>query len=173
MLRRTCNGALVVAQTMSFHSIRNLGGSEAPIWRKHKETVRSRLGGATWNPPKKLSREQMDAVRMLKASVRGISASDLAERFRVSPEAIRRILRSRWRPSDREQDDIQDRWHRRGERIKALNGDRQSVSAEPRNPPILPLRTVRIGHTGHKIVPRRRKSTEQDARLQSLSKIKD
>ena len=41
----------------------------------------------------------------------------LAERFKVSPEAIRRILKSKWRPSDEEAKKRQNRWEKRGEKI--------------------------------------------------------
>jgi hypothetical protein len=41
----------------------------------------------------------------------------LAEHFKVSPEAIRRILKSKWRPSDEEYEARMERWNKRGERI--------------------------------------------------------
>jgi hypothetical protein len=41
----------------------------------------------------------------------------LAQHFKVSPEAIRRILKSKWKPNDEEYEDRMERWSRRGERI--------------------------------------------------------
>ncbi|KDQ07344.1 hypothetical protein BOTBODRAFT_90414, partial [Botryobasidium botryosum FD-172 SS1] len=53
-----------------------------------------------WNPPKKLSREAMDGLRTLHAhDPVTFSTPVLAEKFKVSPEAVARILKSRWRPS--------------------------------------------------------------------------
>lgn len=56
-----------------------------------------------WSPPRKLSREAMDGLRQLHAhDPATFSTPVLAERFRVSPEAVRRILRSRWEPGREE-----------------------------------------------------------------------
>jgi hypothetical protein len=41
----------------------------------------------------------------------------LAENFKVSPEAIRRILKSKWQPSPEDQESRRQRWERRGERV--------------------------------------------------------
>lgn len=59
-----------------------------------------------WNPPRKLERSEMNTIRRLHA-VDDIawSTPNLAEKFRVSPEAIRRILRSNWRSDDEEDED--------------------------------------------------------------------
>ena len=39
--------------------------------------------------------------------------------FKVSPEAIRRILKSKWEPNEEEQERRAERWERRGEKIWA------------------------------------------------------
>ena len=66
-----------------------------------------------WNTPRKLSREAMDGLRVLhKHDPETFSTPVLAERFRISPEAVRRILRSKWMPS-------------REERAKLLEKDRK------------------------------------------------
>jgi hypothetical protein len=41
----------------------------------------------------------------------------LAEKFAVSPEAIRRILKSKWTPSPEEEIERQERWFRRGKSV--------------------------------------------------------
>lgn len=41
----------------------------------------------------------------------------LADHFKVSPEAIRRILKSKWQPNDTEHEARMERWDKRGERI--------------------------------------------------------
>lgn len=53
-----------------------------------------------FNPPKKLSREAMQIVRQLHQADPSIHTTPaLAARYKVSPESIRRILKSKWRPS--------------------------------------------------------------------------
>ena len=38
----------------------------------------------------------------------------LSQKFEVSPESIRRILKSKWQPSPEEEQERQERWYRRG-----------------------------------------------------------
>lgn len=53
-----------------------------------------------WSPPHKLSRQAMDGLRVLHAhDPEKFSTPKLAERFRISPEAVRRILRGQWEPT--------------------------------------------------------------------------
>ena len=67
--------------------------------RLHRERMKSSFPEG-WSPPHKLSRQAMDGLRVLHMhDPETFSTPMLAERFRVSPEAIRRILRSRWEPS--------------------------------------------------------------------------
>jgi hypothetical protein len=41
----------------------------------------------------------------------------LAKKFEVSPEVIRRILRSKWEPTAEEEEERRDRWFNRGKKI--------------------------------------------------------
>ncbi len=53
-----------------------------------------------WSPPRKLSREAMDGLRSLHAhDPKTFSTPVLAQKFKISPEAVRRILKSQWEPS--------------------------------------------------------------------------
>lgn len=53
-----------------------------------------------WSPPRKLSREAMEGVRELNTmDPETFTTPVLAERFRISPEAVRRILKSKWEPT--------------------------------------------------------------------------
>ncbi|KNC78730.1 hypothetical protein SARC_08853 [Sphaeroforma arctica JP610] len=53
-----------------------------------------------WEPTKRLSRPAMEKVRKLREENRSTwTTVALADRFKVSPEAIHRILRSKWQPS--------------------------------------------------------------------------
>jgi hypothetical protein len=67
--------------------------------RMHRERMKSSFPEG-WSPPHKLSRQAMDGLRVLHMhDPETFSTPLLAERFRISPEAVRRILRSKWEPS--------------------------------------------------------------------------
>lgn len=67
--------------------------------RLHREFMK-RSFPEGWSPPRKLSRQAMDGLRALhKHDPQTFSTPMLAEKFRISPEAVRRILRSNWEPS--------------------------------------------------------------------------
>jgi hypothetical protein len=66
--------------------------------RLHREKMK-RSFPEGWSPPHKLSRQAMDGLRALHShDPEMFSTPTLAEKFRISPEAVRRILRSRWEP---------------------------------------------------------------------------
>ncbi|KAF8190401.1 Neugrin-domain-containing protein [Mycena galopus ATCC 62051] len=67
-------------------------------WKAHRASLKEAFP-AGWNPPRKLSREAMDGLRQLhRVDPETFTTPVLAERFRVSPEAVRRILKSQWTP---------------------------------------------------------------------------
>ena len=71
-----------------------------PPWVAHRAAMKERFPDG-WNPPRKVSRSDMALIRRL----HGIdkehwSTPNLAERFKISPEAIRRILASSWRSQE-------------------------------------------------------------------------
>ncbi|KAB5592361.1 hypothetical protein CTheo_4185 [Ceratobasidium theobromae] len=65
----------------------------------HRETIKRRFPNG-WAPPRTISREAMEALRTMHAQdpVR-FRTPVLANKFKISPEAVSRILRSKWRPS--------------------------------------------------------------------------
>ncbi|KAF1943126.1 required for respiratory growth protein 9, mitochondrial [Clathrospora elynae] len=91
---------------------------ERPSWRAQKAALKEKLGGEAWNPRKKLSPDTMEGIRHLHATQpEKFTTPILADHFKVSPEAIRRILKSKWQPSDEEHEARMQRWDKRGERI--------------------------------------------------------
>ena len=62
----------------------------------------------------------MDNVRMLKEQMPHLTSSDLAKHFEISPEAIRRILKNKFKRTEEESKRIQERWERRGKMIEEL-----------------------------------------------------
>ena len=89
-----------------------------PLWAIQKEALKEKLGGQAWNPRKKLSPDTMEGIRHLhQTQPDKFTTPVLAEHFKVSPEAIRRILKSKWQPTDAEYEARMLRWDKRGERI--------------------------------------------------------
>ncbi|KAL4793297.1 hypothetical protein BDV19DRAFT_366987 [Aspergillus venezuelensis] len=86
-------------------------------WEVQKQALKKKFP-AGWAPPKKLSPDAMEGIRHLhSADPDKFNTAVLAQEFKVSPEAIRRILRSKWRPSATEVEKRRERWEKRHERI--------------------------------------------------------
>ncbi|CAG8468643.1 6242_t:CDS:2 [Acaulospora colombiana] len=70
-----------------------------PGWLKHKYSIMERTGFEKWEPKKKVSREIMDEIRTLhEQAPEENTPKILSQQFKISPEAVRRILRSKWTP---------------------------------------------------------------------------
>ncbi|KAG8978317.1 Required for respiratory growth protein 9 mitochondrial, partial [Tulasnella sp. 427] len=81
--------------------------SEAYI--AHRATMKRKFPDG-WNPPKKLSRQLMDDMRSMKSvNPEKFTTDVLAAHFRVSPEAVRRILKSKWTPDAKRGEELQQR----------------------------------------------------------------
>ena len=93
-------------------------GKGPVLWQTQKAALKKKFKDVGWQPQKKLSPDAMDGIRQLHATnPEHFSTPVLADHFKVSPEAIRRILKSSWRPSEEEMDRRRARWHRRYHRI--------------------------------------------------------
>lgn len=94
-------------------------------WMIQKEALKAKFPEG-WNPRKRLSPDALAGIRALNAQFPDVyNTRTLAEKFEVSPEAIRRILKSRWVPSVEEEEERYDRWYRRGKKVwehKAAHG---------------------------------------------------
>lgn len=51
-----------------------------------------------WNPNRKLSRDKMDELRERRKLDPSLDNTQLGSIYRISPEAVRRILKSKWDP---------------------------------------------------------------------------
>lgn len=68
-------------------------------WAQHRTSLKTKFPEG-WAPPHKLSRAAMDGLRALHAhDPDTFTTPVLADKFRVSPEAVRRILRGKWQPT--------------------------------------------------------------------------
>ena len=87
-------------------------------WQIQKSALSEKFGSAGWMPRKRLSPDTLEGIRALHAQYPDkFTTPILADQFKVSPEAIRRILKSKWRPSEEEEDRRRQRWEKRGENI--------------------------------------------------------
>ncbi|TFL04709.1 hypothetical protein BDV98DRAFT_562705, partial [Pterulicium gracile] len=95
----------------------------------HREAITKRFPDG-WNPPKKISREAMEGMKQLhNVDSATFSTAVLADRFRVSPEAVRRILKSRWDPSPEKKSKILQKEKARKQEM-ALSSPRARERAE-------------------------------------------
>jgi hypothetical protein len=86
-------------------------------WEIQKDALGKKFPDG-WNPAKRLSPDALDGIRHLHTTAPDrFTTAVLAEEFKISPEAIRRILKSKWRPSEGEMDKRRVRWENRHERI--------------------------------------------------------
>ncbi|SPO03479.1 uncharacterized protein DNG_06162 [Cephalotrichum gorgonifer] len=72
-----------------------------------------------WSPPKRLSPDALSGLRALHAQFpETYTTPALADLFGISPEAVRRILKSKWSPeAGEEEEERRERWVRRGVRV--------------------------------------------------------
>ncbi|KAI1001656.1 hypothetical protein K3495_g6547 [Podosphaera aphanis] len=86
-------------------------------WMIEKERIKAKYPDG-YMPLKRLSPDAIDGIRALHAHMpERFTTATLAKEFKVSPEVIQRILRSKWRPTAEEAADREARWHRRGEQV--------------------------------------------------------
>lgn len=68
-------------------------------YRAHRATIK-RMYPEGWAPPRTISREAMETLReMNKRDPVHFRVPVLAAKFKISPEAVSRILKSKWQPS--------------------------------------------------------------------------
>jgi hypothetical protein len=86
-------------------------------WQIQKVALKEKFPEG-WRPRKRLSPDALDGIRALHSQFPEQYTTDvLAQHFEVSPESIRRILKSKWMPSPEEETRRQERWFNRGKNI--------------------------------------------------------
>lgn len=91
----------------------------APLpWQVQKQALAQKFGSSGWAPRKRLSPDALEGIRSLHSQFpEKFTTPVLANHFKISPEAIRRILKSKWRPKEDEEAERRERWNKRGESI--------------------------------------------------------
>ncbi|AQZ14585.1 RRG9 (YNL213C) [Zygosaccharomyces parabailii] len=141
--------------------------TKLPSWKIQQLALRKKFGGERWNPSKKLSREQMEGLRLIKTQFPHLTARDLGEQFKVSPEVVRRILKTKWQPNEKEMARIQERWQRRGDRIQQMyetvQQEHQNTIPQPCQELVAIPKQISIDSSrgAPKFVVRRRKSFQK------------
>ncbi|KAK2596235.1 Required for respiratory growth protein 9 mitochondrial [Conoideocrella luteorostrata] len=86
-------------------------------WQTQKAALKEKFPEG-WAPRKRLSPDALAGIRALNAQFPDVYTTQaLADKFQVSSESIRRILKSKWTPSAEEEQDRQERWFRRGKQV--------------------------------------------------------
>ncbi|KAH8677360.1 hypothetical protein BX600DRAFT_531239 [Xylariales sp. PMI_506] len=86
-------------------------------WQIQKASLKEKFPEG-WQPRKRLSPDALEGIRALHSQFPEEFTTDvLATKFEVSPESIRRILKSKWVPNAEEEESRQERWFNRGKRI--------------------------------------------------------
>lgn len=88
-------------------------------WQLQKDALKKKFPEG-WRPMKRLSPDAVAGIRALHAQFpEEYTTARLVEKFEISPEAVRRILKSKWQPSPQEEEERQTRWFRRGKDVWA------------------------------------------------------
>jgi hypothetical protein len=91
---------------------------ELELWMLEKAAQEKKYGEEGFNPARKLSPEAIEGIRALHSQHPDeFTTAKLSQLFEVSPEAIKRILRSKWRPTAEEAIDRMRRWEKRHSKI--------------------------------------------------------
>ncbi|KAK6500754.1 Required for respiratory growth protein 9 mitochondrial [Arthrobotrys conoides] len=88
-----------------------------PTWKIHMDSVKSKLKGDRWNPFGRLSPAAVATLKQLKQENPGMTVEEYAPIFKISPDALRRILKSKWMPTTEQEADRNERWKRRGKAV--------------------------------------------------------
>lgn len=90
---------------------------EREPWQIQKEALKKKFPEG-WHSRKRLSPDALDGIRALHEQFpEQYPTWVLASKFEVSPEVIRRILKSKWRPNPEEETNRQTRWFNRGKDV--------------------------------------------------------
>jgi hypothetical protein len=103
-----------------------------PDWKRQTFGLKEKFHGSSWRPNKKISREAMEGIRFLKKEYPELRSNELANRFKIPYEAVRRILKSNWKPSPQEEERIQKKWLERGKRLRALLKKEEEPMSRPK-----------------------------------------
>lgn len=121
------------------HYVATTPRSKLEPWKVQKAALQKKFGMG-WAPFKKLSPKAIDWVKELHNSAPELTTEKLSEIFKVSPEAIRRILKSNWTPYPEEAQEQERRWGKRRERVWERWIDTEQVQTKGMKPGVQNLK---------------------------------
>jgi len=132
-------------------------------WKSHRDRIKEMFPEG-WNPQRKLSREAMEALRSLHAlDNETFTTPMLASKFKISPEAVRRILRSKWEPSKEKRAKLAERERKdREERVMRSRREEKKQKIEILLETKNTQRRIGDNSTGRKVQRPRRSSSVKD-----------
>lgn len=83
-------------------------------WMVNKAILQAKFRGAQWDSKKKLSPAAREGIKTLHKNHPEYTTAKLSELFEISPEVVRRVLRSKWEPDTETQEARLQHWVRRG-----------------------------------------------------------
>lgn len=87
---------------------------DLPVWLKNKYALKEKESKIDLSSVKYLSPTTAESIRLLHDQFPNeLTSEKLAEFFKVSPIAISKILKSRWKPTEKEQDKLMKRWEKK------------------------------------------------------------
>lgn len=86
-------------------------------WMVNKANLQAKFQGASWDPKKKLSPAAREGIKALHKNHPEYTTEKLSQLFKISPEVVRRVLKSNWEPDAVTQEARLERWVRRGESV--------------------------------------------------------
>ncbi|KAJ2079653.1 Required for respiratory growth protein 9 mitochondrial [Coemansia sp. RSA 988] len=96
-------------------------------WQRRKIELKLKIGGEGWSPEKKIATSSMEKIRLLNAEFpEEWTMQRLSEQFKISQESVRRILKSKFQPSEAEIEEREDR--RRQQMAKFKKGPKDGSS---------------------------------------------
>ncbi|KAF5379197.1 hypothetical protein D9615_005904 [Tricholomella constricta] len=100
-----------------------------PEFKAHRAVMKKEFPSG-WAPPRKLSREAMEGMRQMhRLDPEKFTTPVLAEKFKVSPEAVRRILKSKWEPPREKRLKLAEREREERSAYFKLNRERERIEA--------------------------------------------
>ncbi|EPE07401.1 rrg9 chagb ame full required for respiratory growth protein mitochondrial flags precursor [Ophiostoma piceae UAMH 11346] len=91
--------------------------TEPEAWMAQKQALKEKFPEG-WKPRKKLSPDALEGIRALNRQLpETYTTAVLAQHFEISPEAVRRILKSKWQASPDVEEERQMRWFERGKQV--------------------------------------------------------
>ncbi|KAI0542036.1 hypothetical protein GGR58DRAFT_453763 [Xylaria digitata] len=107
----------IIKEDKPQHSAGEDRGPPKESWQIQKEALKEKFPEG-WRPRKRLSPDALEGIRALHSQFpEQYTTEVLSRHFEVSPEAIRRILKSKWTPNSEEETRRQERWFNRGKNI--------------------------------------------------------